>query len=137
MTDNIEKTYKSICRICHGGCGVIVSVQNGKVVKVKGDPASPMNKGWMCIKGVMTPEIANHPDRLRTPLLRKGKRGGMQWESISWERALEEIARKLDALKKNTVRNRLHWDKEREDTITCMSCGSQMRWVRLTGMNLV
>ncbi|QII14239.1 putative molybdopterin oxidoreductase, molybdopterin-containing subunit [Candidatus Kuenenia stuttgartiensis] len=100
LTDNIEKTYKSICRICHGGCGVIVSVQNGKVVKVKGDPASPMNKGWMCIKGVMTPEIANHPDRLRTPLLRKGKRGGMQWESISWERALEEIARKLDALKK-------------------------------------
>jgi len=91
-----EKVYKSICRICHGGCGVFVVVRDGKVVKVKGDPASPMNKGWMCIKGVMTPEIANHPDRLRKPLIRKGERGSMCWESITWDRALDEIAAKLD-----------------------------------------
>ncbi|MDO8141963.1 MAG: hypothetical protein Q6358_10730, partial [Candidatus Brocadiales bacterium] len=59
-----EQVFRSVCRICHGGCGVRVFVKDGKVVRVKGDPASPMNKGWMCVKGVMTPEIANHPDRL-------------------------------------------------------------------------
>jgi anaerobic selenocysteine-containing dehydrogenase len=54
-----------------------------------------MNKGWMCIKGIMTPEIANHPDRLKHPLRRKGERGSGEWETLSWDAALEEIAGKL------------------------------------------
>ena len=97
---NGEQVFRSICRICHGGCGVLVFVKDGKVVRVKGDPASPMNKGWMCVKGVMTPEIANHPDRLRKPLRRKGKRGSGQWESISWDEALSEITSQLDKFRK-------------------------------------
>ena len=88
----------SICRICHGGCGARITVKDGKVIKVKGDPDSPMNQGWMCIKGLKTPEIVNHPDRLREPLRRKkGKTGG--WESISWEDALSEIAAKIDSIR--------------------------------------
>ena len=93
---NSEQTYKSVCRICHGGCGVIVHVRDGKVAKVVGDPESPMNKGWMCVKGVMTPDIANHPDRLHNPLRRKGDRGGGEWETISWSDALDEIASKVN-----------------------------------------
>lgn len=93
---NNEQVFKSVCRVCHGGCGVLVSVRDGKVVTVKGDPASPMNKGWMCVKGLKSPEIANHPDRLQHPLRRKGKRGGGQWEKISWDDALNEIAARLD-----------------------------------------
>ena len=45
------KIYKSACRMCHGGCGVLVHVEDGKVVKVKGDPESPLNKGKLCPKG--------------------------------------------------------------------------------------
>ncbi len=97
---NNEEVFKSICRICHGGCGVLVHVRDGKVVRVKGDPESPMNKGWMCVKGVMTPEIANHPDRLRSPLRRVKKSGNGQWEEISWDNALDEITGKLDKLRK-------------------------------------
>ena len=63
-----EQTFRSVCRICHGGCGAIVTVKDGRVAGVKGDPASPMSKGWMCIKGLATPEIANHPDRLKHAL---------------------------------------------------------------------
>ncbi|MCR4286573.1 MAG: hypothetical protein NUW09_01010, partial [Deltaproteobacteria bacterium] len=37
-----EQIIRSVCRVCHGGCGVFVHVKDGKVVKVKGDPASPM-----------------------------------------------------------------------------------------------
>lgn len=102
MPDNNEQVFKSVCRICHGGCGVIVHVKNGKVIKVKGDPASPMNKGWMCVKGVMTPEIANHPDRLRYPLRRKGERGSGEWERISWDCAINEIAAKIDKFRKDS-----------------------------------
>jgi anaerobic selenocysteine-containing dehydrogenase len=95
-------TYKSICRVCHGGCGVIVTVEGDKVVNVKGDPESPVSMGWMCIKGLSSPEIANHPERLRNPLKRKGKRGGGDWETISWEQALDEISEKISRIKNDS-----------------------------------
>lgn len=97
-----EQIFKSVCRICHGGCGVLVHVKDGKVVSVKGDPTSPMNKGWMCVKGVMTPEIVNHPDRLTHPLRRKGERGSGEWEKISWDDALAEIAVKMKNIREES-----------------------------------
>ncbi|MCW5205081.1 molybdopterin oxidoreductase, partial [Desulfobulbus sp. N2] len=87
------KIIQSVCRICHGGCGALITVEDGRVIKVTGDPDSPMSKGWMCIKGMSTPEIANHPDRLTKPLRRK-KSGG--WEALSWEDALDEISERLE-----------------------------------------
>ena len=101
MNDGIS-IIKSVCRVCHGGCGVLVHVKDGKVVKVKGDPASPMNQGWMCPKGVFSPDIANHPERLQSPLRRKGERGSGEWERISWEEALSEIAAKVGAIRNET-----------------------------------
>ncbi|MCI5148854.1 MAG: molybdopterin oxidoreductase, partial [Candidatus Electrothrix sp. MAN1_4] len=96
-----EKIVKSVCRICHGGCGALITVRDGKVVKVTGDPASPMSKGWMCVKGMSTPEIANHPDRLGHPLRRKkGKSGG--WESLAWEEVLDEISNRIAAIQEES-----------------------------------
>lgn len=97
-----EQIIRSVCRVCHGGCGVFVHVKDGKVVKVKGDPASPMNKGWMCVKGINSPEIANHPDRLRKPLRRKKGRGEGEWEEVSWDIALGEIAEKLSRFRQES-----------------------------------
>ncbi|MBI3378246.1 MAG: molybdopterin-dependent oxidoreductase [Nitrospirae bacterium] len=101
-SQNNEQIFKSVCRICHGGCGAILHVKDDRVIKVKGDPESPLSKGWMCIKGLSTPEIANHPDRLKDPLKRKGERGGGEWEKISWEQALDEIASRVDAIRKES-----------------------------------
>ena len=100
--DDTTQIIRSVCRVCHGGCGVFVHVKDGKVAQVKGDPASPMNKGWMCVKGVMSPEIANHPDRLTVPLKRKKGRGDGEWEEISWDTALSEIADRLANIKKES-----------------------------------
>ena len=93
---------KSVCRSCHGGGGVIVHTENNKVVKVKGDPVSPVSRGWMCVKGVKSPDVANHPARLTTPLKRDGERGSGRFKPISWETALGEIASRLDAIRKET-----------------------------------
>ncbi|MBI5194983.1 MAG: molybdopterin-dependent oxidoreductase [Nitrospirae bacterium] len=101
LQDNVQ-IFKSVCRICHGGCGAILHVKDGRVIKVTGNPESPLSKGWMCIKGLHTPEIANHPDRLKEPLKRKGRRSGGEWEKISWEHALDEIALKVDAIRKES-----------------------------------
>jgi thiosulfate reductase/polysulfide reductase chain A len=93
-----KKIVRSVCRICHGGCGALITVQDNKVVKVTGDPQSPMSKGWMCVKGMNSVEIANHPDRLHTPLRRKkGKGGG--WQQISWDDALTEISQHLQKIR--------------------------------------
>jgi anaerobic selenocysteine-containing dehydrogenase len=53
----------------------------------------------MCVKGLATPEMVYHPSRLLTPLRRKGERGANQWEEISWDKALSEIAQKLDRIR--------------------------------------
>ncbi|MBI5815467.1 MAG: molybdopterin-dependent oxidoreductase [Nitrospinae bacterium] len=90
---------KSVCRSCHGGCGVIVHVKDGAVEKIKGDPSSPISRGWLCVKGVHSAEMANHPARLKTPLKRSGARGEGKWKQVSWETALDEIADRLGRIK--------------------------------------
>ncbi len=96
---NNKKVYKSVCRICHGGCGAILLVEKGKLISVKPDPDSIFNQGQMCIKGLATPEMMYHPSRLLTPLKRDGVRGSNQWKKTSWNRALDEIAHKIDMIR--------------------------------------
>ena len=47
------KKVRTACRQCHGGCGVIAHVQDGKVIKVEGDPESPISHGTLCSKGIV------------------------------------------------------------------------------------
>src|SRR4030043_1019677 len=87
---------KTFCaRMDHGGCGLLVHVKDGKIVKIEGDPESPLNQGTICAKGIAQIERLNHPDRLRHPLKRDGDRGKGKWERISWDEALSTIAQKI------------------------------------------
>jgi len=90
-----EGVFRSVCRICHGGCSALLFVRKGKLVRIKPDPESPFNRGQMCVKGLATPEMMYHPSRLLNPLKRKGDRGSNQWEEIDWDTALGEIADRL------------------------------------------
>ncbi|MCX5909623.1 MAG: molybdopterin-dependent oxidoreductase [Deltaproteobacteria bacterium] len=89
----IVKTY--CARMDHGGCGLLVHIQDGKIVKVEGDPESPLNRGTICAKGIAQVERLTHPDRLLHPLKRAGERGENKWDRISWEEALSIIARRI------------------------------------------
>jgi thiosulfate reductase/polysulfide reductase chain A len=90
---------KSVCRSCHGGCGVLMHVQDGVLVKVEGDPDSPLNHGRLCPIGTVTTDLVYHPDRLKYPMRRLGKRGSGRWQRISWDEALDEISEKLLAIR--------------------------------------
>ena len=90
---------KSVCRMCHGGCGVLVHVRDGEVVKLQGDPDSPLSQGRMCPKGRAGIEQLYHPDRLTYPMKRAGERGRGRWERISWDEALDTIAGKIEELR--------------------------------------
>jgi anaerobic selenocysteine-containing dehydrogenase len=94
-----KQLLKSVCRSCHGGCGTLLHVDGGRLVKVEGDPASPLNKGRLCPIGAATMDLVHHPDRLKYPMRRQGPRGAGAWERITWECALDEIAERLQAIK--------------------------------------
>ncbi len=94
--------YKSACRVCHGGCGALVHVKDGMVVKIEPDPESPLSRGRMCAKGLTSIDSLYHPDRLKYPMKRAGKRGEGKWERISWDEALDTIAEKLTAIRKES-----------------------------------
>ena len=90
---------KSVCRSCHGGCGVRLHVRDGRLIKIEGDRESPLNHGRLCPIGTVTLDLVYHPDRLKYPMRRLGGRGSGKWERISWDRALEEISERLLAIR--------------------------------------
>lgn len=93
------KIVKSICMPCHSGCGVLVHVKDGQVVKIEGDPDFPENEGSMCIRGLAFTQLLYHPDRLKYPIKRVGEKGGGKWQRISWDEALDTIASKIKEAK--------------------------------------
>lgn len=90
---------KSVCRSCHGGCGVLLHVRDGRLIKVEGDRASPLNHGRLCPIGTVTVDLVYHPKRLQFPMRRSGPRGSGQWQRISWDQALDEISTRLLAIR--------------------------------------
>ena len=94
-----DAVVKSHCRMCHGGCGVLVYTKNGKAVKIAGDPDCPINHGTLCAKGLASTQLAYHPDRLTYPVRRVGPKASGKWERISWEDALNAIAERINDYK--------------------------------------
>ncbi|MFN3487302.1 MAG: molybdopterin-dependent oxidoreductase, partial [Planctomycetota bacterium] len=84
---------KAPCRFCGVGCGVEVGVRDGKVAAVRGDQASPVNRGLLCVKGYHLPGLLYGKDRLLYP--QKRSADGKGWERISWDEALNLIASKF------------------------------------------
>jgi len=91
------KVVKSACFNCNTTCELLIFVDenSGKVVKVEGDPESPITKGVLCSKGLAAKDLVHNPGRLQYPLKRVGERGAGQWERISWDEAMSTIAEKL------------------------------------------
>ena len=82
---------KTSCVLCAQNCGLEVLVENNRMVKVRPDKDNPRSEGYACRKGLNVAFHQHHADRLTDPL----KRVGDQFQKISWDQALEEIAEKL------------------------------------------
>ncbi len=89
-----RRMIRSTCKSCHGGCGVIATVENRRLTHLEGNPESP-TWGTMCAKGLSGVQETYNPNRIMHPLKRKEERGGGEWERISWEEALGTIAEKM------------------------------------------
>ncbi len=84
---------------CHGGCGVLAHIKNGKLVKIEGDPDHPWNQGRLCSRCLAMTQYAYHPERLTRPLKRIGARGAGKWQEISWDEAFDLIEKKMGKIR--------------------------------------
>ena len=80
---------------CPDTCAMLVTVENGRAVRVAGDPDHPFTRGFLCAKVNRYVERTYHEDRLQTPLRRVGPKGRGAFEPITWDAALAEIAQRL------------------------------------------
>ncbi len=84
---------------CHGGCGVLAHVEDGRLVKVEGDPNHPFNQGRLCARCLAMTQYVYHPDRLTKPLKRIGERGEGKWQEISWDETFDYVTEKLSKIR--------------------------------------
>ncbi len=86
--------YKNVlttCIYCGCGCGLYFEVLDGEIVGVLPDKEHPISRGKLCIKGWNADEFVYHPDRLKTPLIRRGD----DLEEATWDEALGLVAEKF------------------------------------------
>ncbi len=88
-------THASICRFCHANCGILVDVEDGRPVAVRGDRANPAYHGFTCAKGRRLPEQHAHPERL---LHSQRRVAPGRFEPIASERAIDEVAARITEL---------------------------------------
>lgn len=91
------KRVRSACRGCGKcECGVWVTVQNGRIVRIEGDESAPQTNGNCCTKSQASMQAAYHPDRLTYPMKRSNPKGeDPGWVRISWDEAGELVSRGL------------------------------------------
>ncbi len=107
----VDRWIASTCPFCPAGCGTLVRTMAGEVEvqhngqearqlvlqvkKIEGNPKSPINRGRLCARGQAAPQVAYHPDRVRTPLRLVGPRGSGKYQSVSWDEALVLLRQKV------------------------------------------
>lgn len=91
-TPAIDK--KIFCGICEASCGLIATVQDGEILKLRGDPDHPQSQGFICPKGASFASIRNDPDRILRPLQRQADGS---FREVDWDTALDDIGARLRA----------------------------------------
>ena len=91
----VDKKVRTTCSYCGVGCNLEASIKDGKVVAIDTPKETEVNAGHTCIKGRYAFGFYDHPDRLRSPLI---KRGG-KFEEASWDEAYDYIKEKIEKIK--------------------------------------
>jgi len=93
-TTAYDQRVRTVCTYCGVGCNLEVLVKEGAIQAVSAAEDAPVNRGHTCLKGRYAFEYHRHPDRLRTPLVRRAG----QLQPASWDEALDYVAQRLQAI---------------------------------------
>jgi molybdopterin-containing oxidoreductase family molybdopterin binding subunit len=89
----------SACSMCYNQCGILAHVVDGTLIKIEGNPKSPIGRGRLCARGLSGIQLLYDPNRVNYPLRRTNPEKGIGvdpgWERISWDEALDTITDKL------------------------------------------
>lgn len=94
-----DRVVPTFCEICFWKCGILAHVKDGRVTKITGNPKDPLSQGHLCPRGTGGTGLLYDPDRLTQPLLRVDKRGSQEFEAVSWDAALNEVAENFERIK--------------------------------------
>lgn len=118
----------SVCSLCKGSCGISVRKVAGRAIKIEGQDDYPINTGGICLHGIAGLQYLYDPSRIKSPL----KKNGTNFEKISWEDAVSQIADKLKSIK----------DQNKTESIACISGNSEgsiselfQRFLKVLGSN--
>ncbi|ASR45526.1 molybdopterin-containing oxidoreductase family protein [Paenibacillus kribbensis] len=99
MTEQADGIFPAVCPLdCPDTCGLLLHKENGKIVKVTGNPDHPITKGAICNKVRNMTERVYDPERVLYPLKRVGPKGAGKFERISWEEAVDTITGRFKEL---------------------------------------
>lgn len=96
--DAYQVFHNACPRNCYDTCSIVSYVQDGVLKFVEGDPKSTFTRGGLCVKGYSYPRSVYSPDRIKYPMKQEG-RGTGNWKRISWDEALDTIAKKILEIK--------------------------------------
>jgi len=99
----VPRVIRTMCPMnCHPTlCGMLVEVDDGRVLRVSGDVDNPDSRGFLCVRGQAAPEILDNPRRLLYPMLRATRSDG--WRRATWDEALDTIATRMRAVGREAV----------------------------------
>ncbi|TDO54308.1 anaerobic selenocysteine-containing dehydrogenase [Kribbella sp. VKM Ac-2527] len=92
---------RTSCNLCEAICGVLVTVEDGRVTDIRGDESDPLSHGHICPKAVALKDLQEDPDRLTTPV----RRTADGWEPLGWDEAIEYVASRLGEIQQQHGKN--------------------------------
>jgi anaerobic selenocysteine-containing dehydrogenase len=98
--------HVSYCRICEPVCGMVATVEDGRLIQLRPDREHPITAGFSCPKGIEMVNVVNDPDRLLYPMRRTASGG---FERISWPTAMDEIGARLRAIRREHGGESIGW----------------------------
>ena len=105
-TDAANVEHKvTFCRICEPLCGMIATVEDGRLTALRPDKEHPLSAGFACPKGIAFTEVVNDPDRVTVPL----RRTPDGFEPVSWDPALDDIAARLSGILRRHGSGAIAW----------------------------
>ena len=126
--------------MCPAECGMEMWIKDGKIAKIYGNKAVPMNDGIACAKGASAQQLVYSPYRLKYPMIRVGERGEGKFKRITWDEAIDYLGRKLTDIKKNTGLNQPSWTAAMLQTGTIITGSSllmELQTVQSTALSAI
>jgi anaerobic selenocysteine-containing dehydrogenase len=97
----VTTVIRTVCaHDCPDMCSILAHVEDGRLVRVEGDPDQPFTAGFVCAKVRREPELVHSVDRVRTPLRRTGPKGAAEFQPVSWAEALDEMVGRWQAIRR-------------------------------------